>query len=420
MDIIYGAAIAAAAPLFLLAIAIEVLVDRLRGTRYYNLADAVTSVGCGTAFIGARIAFGFVGLLAYDWAFWRLAPVRLPATHWGTWLFAFVLYDFCYYWWHRLSHNVSILWGAHIVHHQSEEFNLTTALRQPAAGFLTAWIFYLPLALCGVPMGVYLGVGVAQLLYQFWPHTKFIGKLGPLDRWIQTPSNHRVHHAHNAAYLNKNYVGVLLIWDHLFGTFEQESDDCPCVYGVTGESPPSNPLWANLHYYWSLASISWRTRSWPDKIRVWFASPGWLPPGLQRATVPERSKVVRRTGWMRLYAFLQFAAVLTANQHFLTVFPEQTITTNALYFAMVFFGLTTVSVVLDGRRDFFPVEMGRLALIAALVIVSGRWLGGVEDPVILVGIVAFQVLSMVWFGFLWSKSTAPTKGSATRTAILGQ
>ena len=139
------------------------------------------------------------------------APVHLSPASWLTWVFAFVFYDLCYYWQHRLGHTVGLFWASHSVHHQSEEFNLTTALRQPGTGAFTNWIFYVPMALAGVPVGVFLMVGVIQLFYQFWPHTQLIGRLGVLDRWIQTPSNHRVHHAQNDIYLDRNYVGVFLL-----------------------------------------------------------------------------------------------------------------------------------------------------------------------------------------------------------------
>ena len=157
------------------------------------------------------------------------------------------------------------------------QFNLTTALRQPGTGGFTSWIFYVPMALAGVPLNVFLLVGVAQLFYQFWPHTRHIGRLGALDRWIQTPSNHRVHHAQNDIYLDKNYVGVFLIWDRLFGTFQEELDEEPCIYGIRGQLRSWNPVWANLHYYWAMAQDSWHAASWWDKLRVWVAGPGWRP-----------------------------------------------------------------------------------------------------------------------------------------------
>jgi sterol desaturase/sphingolipid hydroxylase (fatty acid hydroxylase superfamily) len=406
MDTIYGTVIAFAAPVFLIAVTIEALIDRARGTKYYNLADAIVGVGCGTAFIGARISFGFIGLFVYNLVLEHAAPIRLPATHWLTWIFAFVFYDFCYYWWHRLSHNVAFLWGAHVVHHQSEEFNLTTALRQPASGFLTAWIFFIPLAFCGVPLSVYLTVGVAQLLYQFWPHTQHIRKLGVLERWIQTPSNHRVHHARNSVYINKNYVGVFLIWDRLFGTYEEEHDDVPCDYGITENVSAWNPVWANLHFYWRLASQSWKTRSWRDKIRVWFAEPGWMPSDLAE---PEgtRSAPIRRTKWMAIYALVQFAAVIGINQHFLTIFATRTMLENALYFGIVLTGLTTVSIVLEGRLELFGLEMARLGAVAAIVIGSGEWFG-VKNSAVVSTILFFTLASMIWFGVLWGRK-APMK-----------
>jgi sterol desaturase/sphingolipid hydroxylase (fatty acid hydroxylase superfamily) len=203
----------------------------------------------------------------------HLAPVTLPAGHWLTWVFAFVLYDLCYYWWHRLSHTVGFLWGAHIVHHQSEEFNLTTALRQPSTAFLNAWVFYIPLALCGVPLTVYLVVGVAQLLYQFWPHTRHIGKLGFLDRWIQTPSNHRVHHARNGPYLNKNYVGVFLIWDRLFGTYVEEDDAVPCDFGIVGQLHSHNPITLTFHEWIAMLRDAARARGAGARLRQLFGPP---------------------------------------------------------------------------------------------------------------------------------------------------
>jgi sterol desaturase/sphingolipid hydroxylase (fatty acid hydroxylase superfamily) len=401
MDLTYGRAVAFAAPVFLLFVALELIVNRVRGTHYYNLPDALTSVGCGTAFIGARVTFGFLGLVAYDFVVKHWAAVTLPAGHWGTWVFAFILYDLCYYWWHRLSHTVAFLWGAHVVHHQSEEFNLTTALRQPATAFLSGWMFYLPLAFCGVPMSVYLAVGVAQLFYQFWPHTRHVGRLGFLDRWVQTPSNHRVHHARNGAYVNKNYVGVFLIWDRMFGTFEEEHDEVPCEYGISDPVQAWNPVWANLHFYWSLVKMSWRTASWNDKLRVWFAEPGWRPADIEPfgAASPRPRCTLRRAG---IYGLVQFAAAILANEHFLFVFPEQPLLANALYFAFIVTTLFSVSAVIEGRSEFYGLELARLAAVAGSVAITGRWFG-IEHAG---PIAAFAAVSLLWFANAWSGLTS--------------
>lgn len=282
METTYSRVVGLAIPVFFILIALEFVIDLARGTRYYRLADAINSLSCGIISTGMRVFFGFLGLYAYEWVLRHCAPWRLAASQWTTWVFAFVLYDFCYYWYHRAGHTVGLFWAAHVVHHQSEEFNLTTALRQPGTSALTGWIFYVPLALGGVPLGLFLLVGLAQLFYQFWPHTRHIGRMGILDRWIQTPSNHRVHHAQNDIYLDKNYVGVFLIWDRLFGSFQEELDREPPVYGIRGQLKSWNPLWANLHYYCTMAHDSWHTRRWRDKLRIWFGPPGWHPADIAR------------------------------------------------------------------------------------------------------------------------------------------
>jgi hypothetical protein len=164
-----------------------------------------------------------------------------------------------------------------VVHHQSEDYNLGTALRQTSSGFLLGWIFYLPLAVAGVPPLVFGVVALIDLLYQFWVHTQQVGKLGWFDRWFCSPSNHRAHHAVNQRYLDKNYGGILILWDRLFGTFVEEDDRDPVVYGTRAPLQSFNPLWANLQVYRDLALDSWRTRSWADKLRVWFKPPGWRP-----------------------------------------------------------------------------------------------------------------------------------------------
>ena len=283
MDTTYGRAVALAVPVFVSAIVLEFVVDRVRGTRYYHLADAINSLSCGIVSTGMRVFFGFLGLFVYEWLLLHAAPVRLPAGNWLTWVFAFVFYDFCYYWQHRLGHTVGLFWATHSVHHQSEEFNLTTALRQPGTGAFTNWIFYVPMALCGVPVSVFLLTGVTQLFYQFWPHTRHIGRMGILDRWIQTPSNHRVHHAQNDIYLDKNYVGVFLLWDRLFGTFQEERDDEPCIYGVRGQLKSWNPVWANLHYWSLMASDCRHAQSWRRQIACLDRAAGLASAGCGRA-----------------------------------------------------------------------------------------------------------------------------------------
>lgn len=402
MDTTYSRAVSLAVPVFLLLIAIELIADRVRGTRYYRFADAVNSLSCGVISTGNRVFFGFLGLFIYEWLYQHAAPVKLPASHWATWVWALALYDFCYYWNHRFGHTIGFFWASHVVHHQSEEFNLTTALRQAGTGALTGWIFNVPLALTGVPMGVFLMVGVIQLFYQFWPHTRLIGKLGFLDRWVQTPSNHRVHHAQNDVYLDRNYVGIFVLWDHLFGTFQEELDQEPCIYGIRGQLHSWNPVWANLHYYWTMVKDSWHAASWVDKVKVWYMHPGWRPADVSArfpkpAYDPHRDFSrfdPSRPVALSLYVLAQFLGLLAANSHFLSVLPKQPAGQNLTYFGFIVVTLVCLGGVLENRAEFLWMEGIRLVATSAVIIAFGAWFGGVRTGSVLLGIVAFQLVSL--------------------------
>jgi sterol desaturase/sphingolipid hydroxylase (fatty acid hydroxylase superfamily) len=266
-----------ATPVFLALIALEFIVGIRRRRNTYRLNDALASIGLGvmsqvTGVFGQLLRIGL-----YTLAFEHLAWFKLPADALWVWVFALVFYDFCYYWLHRAGHRVAVLWAAHAVHHQSEDYNLSTALRQTSSGFLLAWLFYLPMALLGVPPLVFATVALIDLLYQYWVHTQQIGKLGWFDRWFCSPSNHRVHHAVNERYLDKNYGGILIIWDRLFGTFAEEDDAEAIVYGTRAPLRSFNPVWANVQVYKDLLQDSWRASDWADKLRVWLKPPGWRP-----------------------------------------------------------------------------------------------------------------------------------------------
>lgn len=266
-----------ATPVFLLLIAAEFAVGVARGRNTYRLNDALNSIGLGvmsqvTGVFGKLLRVGL-----YTLVFEHVALTRLPADALWVWVFALLFYDLCYYWLHRAGHRVAVLWAAHAVHHQSEDYNLSTALRQTSSGFLLGWLFYLPMAMAGVPPLVFGTVALIDLLYQYWVHTQQVGRLGWFDRWFCSPSNHRVHHAVNDRYLDRNYGGILIVWDRLFGTFTEEDDAEPCVYGTRSPLRSWNPLWANLQVYRDLALDSWRARSWADKLRVWIKPPGWRP-----------------------------------------------------------------------------------------------------------------------------------------------
>jgi sterol desaturase/sphingolipid hydroxylase (fatty acid hydroxylase superfamily) len=313
-----------ATPVFLLLIAVEFVVGVVRGRNTYRLADALSSIGLG---ILSQVSGVFTKLMTigiYAAVYEAVSIWKLPVESVWVWIGGLLIYDLCYYWLHRLGHTSAILWAAHVVHHQSEDYNLSTALRQTSSGWLLGWVFYLPMALIGFPPLVFGVVALIDLLYQYWVHTQQIGRLGWFDRWFCAPSNHRVHHAVNERYLDRNYGGILIVWDRLFGSFQEELDEDPCVYGTRGPLRSWNPVWANLQVYWELAKDSWRARSWADKVRVWFKHPGWRPadvaarwpkPAFDIARVERYDPSVPRG--RQVAAFVLFVALLGATSVFL-------------------------------------------------------------------------------------------------------
>ena len=315
-----------AIPVFFVLMALEWAVARARQQRVYRLGDTIASVGLGavsqvSGLYSRAISFGIYVLVAQ-----HLAPFQLPSDAWWVWVAGLILYDFLYYWNHRIGHEVSLFWAAHVVHHQSEDFNLGTALRQSSSSFVAGWIFYLPMALLGFPPLVFVVVALIDLLYQYWIHTEQIGRLGWFDRVFASPSNHRVHHGVNQRYLDKNYGGILILWDRLFGTFEEERDDDPVVYGTRKPLQSHDPIWANLEVYAALARDSWRTRNFADKVRVWLKPPGWRPADLaaQEPAPDFDLKAVRKydpplSMPASIFAGLLFVLLVAAGTHVLAL-----------------------------------------------------------------------------------------------------
>jgi sterol desaturase/sphingolipid hydroxylase (fatty acid hydroxylase superfamily) len=279
-----------AVPLFVLCIGLEWWWDRRAGRGGYGFADSISSLSQGLMSLAvAAVTPLFQGGL-YAWLQPHLGLVPASAWNgWWGWVVAIVMYDFCDYWLHRVSHESAIFWAAHTVHHQSEHFNLTTALRQESFYAVMGLPFFVPMALMGIPLEQYIGAGLFVLLYQFWIHTEHIGRLGWLDRVFSTPSNHRVHHAVNPGYLDKNYGAVLVIWDRMFGTFAEERE--PCVYGTVKALHSWNPLKAVGQFYGELFERARATPRWSDRARVLFKSPGWMPPGVGVTAVPDGERL---------------------------------------------------------------------------------------------------------------------------------
>ncbi|KAI2694003.1 sterol desaturase family protein [Pseudomonas sp. TNT3] len=363
-----------AVPFFLVLIAVELLADRWRGMSNYRIADAINSISTGVLSTTTGLLTKGVGLLTYAYALKHLALFELSADSVWVWVFAFVLYDFCYYWLHRMGHERNILWAAHSVHHQSEDYNLSTALRQTSTGFLLSWIFYLPMAVLGVPLLVFISVAALNLLYQFWVHTRHIPKLGWYEWFFVTPSNHRAHHAQNALYMDRNYGGVFIIWDRLFGSFQEEDDNEPVIFGVTTPLASWNPLWANVQFYVQLWDDARRTQSRRDKLRIWFMRTGWRPADVAAShpmSKPDLSQFrkfeVPLDGRQQVYVALQFCVYIALGSYLMNM--ERSLSSAALVlgWGAVALGLFTLGVALENRPWAVKLELLRLASNVPLV-----------------------------------------------------
>jgi alkylglycerol monooxygenase len=313
-----------AVPVFFLLIGIELVAAIWAQKKAYRLHDSINDLSCGITeqmvglFLKGLLLAGYLGTYAYA----RRRGINVVDVQSysasGKWVAAIVLFlgvDCAYYWFHRIAHEYNAPWAGHVVHHSSEDYNLAVALRQGTFQGVFSWVFYLPLALLGYPPAWFAAMSSFDTLYQFWIHTRLIGKLGPLEWVLNTPSHHRVHHGRNPKYLDKNYAGTLIVWDRLFGTFKAEEEEP--VYGLTKPLESWNPLWANFHVWRDLCRDAWLAPRWVDKLRIWFMPQGWRPAGLPAN--PVAAEVTRQTfipydttvsRGLNAYAFVNFVVAL--------------------------------------------------------------------------------------------------------------
>lgn len=273
----YGAILNIIVPIFFLLYFIEQGFEWYLGKKVIRGLDSVSSFSSGVTNVVKDVLSMSVSIITYAWLVDKVALTQIKAT-WAVYLIAFIVVDFQGYWTHRWHHQINFLWNRHIIHHSSEEFNLACALRQSVSAFVNYFtILLLPAALLGVPAEVIAIIGPLHLFLQYWYHTRLIGKMGWLEYIIVTPSHHRVHHAINKEYLDKNHGQIFIIWDKWFGTFQEELPEVPAVYGVTRPVRTWNPIKINFQHLWLLMQDAWRARSWWDKLRIWFMPTGWRP-----------------------------------------------------------------------------------------------------------------------------------------------
>jgi sterol desaturase/sphingolipid hydroxylase (fatty acid hydroxylase superfamily) len=273
----YAAVLVIAMPLFLALILIEKLYGYYKGEDTAPIMDSVSSISSGIINSLKDVLGLSVTLLSYEWMSQHLALFQQEITITSI-IIAFIAIDFYGYWSHRLAHQINFLWNKHAIHHSSEEFNLSCALRQSISSFVNLFTFLLiPAAILGVPAKVIAITLPIHLFLQFWYHTKHIKKLGFLEQIIVTPSHHRVHHAINPEYMDKNHGQIFIFWDKLFGTYQEELDSVPAVFGITRPAQTWNPFRINFQHLWLLIRDAWRAENWKDRFTIWFKPTGWRP-----------------------------------------------------------------------------------------------------------------------------------------------
>ena len=415
--------IALAVPFFLLALLLELFVNWRRGSGYYRANDAINSLSAGILSTTLGYFTKFLPLIVWGWVLQNFALIDMPLAWFdlsprgvALWVLAALAWDFCYYWFHRFSHEISVLWAAHAVHHQSEDYNLSTALRQTSTGFLFGWIFYTPLFLAGFPVEVILTVNAVNLIYQFWVHTQVVRRLGVLDRILVTPSNHRVHHAQNERYIDRNYGGMLILWDRFFGTFQDELDEDPVVFGVRKPLANWNPFWANLQVYDYLLFDARKARRWQDKLSIWFRRTGWRPADVE-ARYPKRQAA--DAGFrkfdppvpapLKRYVMGQFLVGITGALIIARLYAQAGASAVLLPCVLLWMQLYTLGLLNEGRQGAARLEWLRLAAFIPMLAVVELASGVVLVPVFWAAGAGYVAGSGIWLWHVVRTTKSPVK-----------
>lgn len=385
-----------AIPVFMLMIVIEAVIDRFSGRGYYRFNDAIGSLATGMLNRSMNFVTLYVNWAAYTALFNYFSFFQLPQTI-LVWVVAFVVYDFFYYWSHRLAHVYSLFWNSHAVHHQSEEFNLTTALRQPFSGFVKGSIVFLPMVFMGFDPLIVATVGSLNLIYQFWVHTRYVPKLGWFEWIFVTPSNHRVHHGMNDQYIDKNFGGVFILWDRLFKTFQEELDDEPVIFGVRKQLNSFNPFFANFQIFIQMAKDIWVGRSFKLALQVLMSRTGHRPEAIAEKAPLDRLNLnnytvydptFNRSFYLLVWSQLLFSLGYTV--WFLLFVTATPFLPALMYFVPLGTVLLSMCFLLEGRTLGLWVEAFRLFYLAfAIAVLPVEWPASVALSYIAVASIIF-------------------------------
>ncbi len=393
-----------AIPFFLTLILIEWVIGYRRGIVVNRSMDTISSLSSGMTNSIKDVLELTVIIVSYGWMVDHLAVFDIQSSL-VLYVIAFIGKDFAGYWVHRWEHKINLFWNRHIIHHSSEEFNLSCALRQSISGIFGIFFFmYLPIAILGVPQEVIAIVAPLHLFAQFWYHTRLIGRMGWLEKIIVTPSHHRVHHAINPEYMDRNFGQIFILWDKWFGSFQEEIDEVPPVYGVKRPVKTWNPILINFQHFWLLVKDAWRARSWWDKVRIWFMPTGWRPADVQQrfpvfaisdAYAQQKYDTPASAGlkaWSWAQLFLHLFFMLYGFSHI----AEFSFAENLLYSGFLILSIFSYTTLMD--RSPFAVLTEAVKLLVGVVLYYGMggWFG--IDTVVVGGSLLFLGYLVLSFG----------------------
>jgi sterol desaturase/sphingolipid hydroxylase (fatty acid hydroxylase superfamily) len=423
----YGKILLIVMPVFLGLVLFEKWWGWQKGKDTVRNMDMISSLSSGATNVTKDVLGLSFAVISYGWLVKHVALIQVKNI-WLTYVIAFLALDFSGYWIHRIQHEYNFFWNSHIIHHSSEEFNLACALRQSISGFVKIFAFFLlPAALLGVPEKVIAAVAPLHLFAQFWYHTQHINKMGFLEKIIVTPSHHRVHHAINKEYLDKNYSQIFIWWDKWFGTFQEELKDVPPVYGITRPAETWNPVKINFQHMWLLIKDAWRTKNRKDKFRIWLMPTGWRPGDVEERYPiykiddvyhfekynPCNSPALLCWNWIQLCVMLVFITYLFGN---IAIIGAPGI---FLYGGFIFLHVYAFADLADRNASAVVWELIKDVYALYIICKQQDWFGaGKFIPGIIQVLIVYLIVSAVvtiWFAAKHRKEDAVIKSAAPDT-----
>jgi sterol desaturase/sphingolipid hydroxylase (fatty acid hydroxylase superfamily) len=407
----YGQILLIAMPAFFVLVLFEKFWGVWKGNDTVPLNDMISSLSSGMTNVTKDVLGLSIAVISYEWLYSKFGFFEIKAS-WLVFVIAFFALDFAGYWTHRIAHEYNIFWNNHIIHHSSEEFNLACALRQSISSIVKIFaIFLVPAAILGVPPEVIAIVAPLHLFAQFWYHTRHIGRMGFLEKIIVTPSHHRVHHAINPKYLDKNYGQIFIFWDRWFGTFQEEKEEIPAVYGVTRPVQTWNPIKINFMHLWLLIKDAWRTKNWSDKLKIWFMPLGWRPADVaQKYPVAKIQDVYHfdkynplLTKGMLVWSFGQLIALLLLLSYLFGNLAAIGSPGIFYYGGFVFLTVFAYTELMDRNPNAWAWELLKVTYASFFIITTGDWFGLSKllpgAVYIFVGYLLISAFFSIWFSF---------------------